>query len=186
VAAGYRPEVVTGLGFPRADGVTHVAEEEVVEEMPHHRLDLGPFYPLDGPLDRRLRDAAWLAAAVGARVRPAMIHAVLDGPGLAVALVATAVARHLERPIVVDVLADGGAVLTVDASRTQATVTEAMRTADHVIMATEAMRDRLLERGLEASRVTVVPVSRDGASNRERLHDVYAEVAARHAAATNA
>lgn len=177
-AAGFRPEVVTALGFPRSAGVADVSSVEAHDGIPHHRLDLGPFYPLEGPPDRRLLDAAWLAAGVVRRVRPARIHVLLDGEGLEAALLGAALASHFGLPLILEVVSDTGAA-TGDAERMRAGVTRVMELADRVITADPSTRARVVARGLDPQEVTVVPSDAGSASNGADIRTVYAGVATR-------
>jgi hypothetical protein len=177
-AAGFRPEVVTALGFPRSAGVTDVSSVEAHDGIPHHRLDLGAFYPLDGPPDRRLLDAAWLAAGVAGRVRPARIHVLLDGEGIEAALLGAALAGHFGLPLILEIVADTGRA-TGDAERMRAGVTRVMELADRVITADQTTRDRVVARGLDPQKVTVVPIDAGSASNGADIRTAYAGVATR-------
>src|SRR5690606_13895314 len=57
--AGFEPTVVTSLGFPRAQGFDSFPIREEIDGIPHHRLDLGPAYPLkEVPFDQLLSDQA--------------------------------------------------------------------------------------------------------------------------------
>jgi hypothetical protein len=181
-AVGWRPEVVTALGFPRTSGVAEVASFEEVDGIPHHRLDLGPHYALDGPPDRRLRDAAWLAAGVVRRVLPAVLHGLVDGSGTDpadMALVAAAVARHTGLPLVLEIVADPGLATTPDARRARATLAGALQLADGVVTADAATRDGLVSGGLDTARVTIAPIGGDPAGRDDDLRAVYASVSAR-------
>lgn len=168
--SGIRAEVITSLGFPRRAGVSDVAQVEEEAGVPHHRLDLGPFYALDGPADRRLRDEAWLAAAVARRCAPSLAHALVGPGGADVALLGAALAQHLSVPLVLEVAADAGPATTPDAMRSEAALTHVLRLADRVITADAPMRARLIGRGLPEGQVAVVPVGGD-------LPAVYAAIA---------
>ena len=172
LTAGLRPEVVTALGFPRSAGVTEVARREVVDGIPHHRLDLGPHYALDGPVDARLRDMTWLAAAVARGVGPAVIHVIPGEDGLELALVGAALREHLGMPLIVDVAPRRDRPTGEDAARRQAAEARLLEAADHVIAADDATRDRLHGEGLDPGRVSVIEAG--GASDLgTRLRGVY-------------
>jgi glycosyltransferase involved in cell wall biosynthesis len=164
--AGLRPVIVTALGFPRLLGVTSFAAVEMVDDMPHHRLDLGPNYPLDRPLDQILEDQAWLTARVARQVRPAIIHASSGHRGFEHALIGIALRDHIDRPLVYEVrsvfesswAADEGWAEAGDHYRLRFdTETRTMRAADHVLVISEVMRDELIERGVDPARLTVFP-----------------------------
>lgn len=164
--AGIKPVVVTGLGFPRHLGVTEFERVENVDGIPHHRLDLGPDYELDRPLDRLLEDTAWLTARIAADVRPALIHASSGHRGFEHALVGLALRAHLERPLVYEVRSFFESTWSADDEWGEAgdhyhlrfdTESRTMRAADHVITIAESMRAEIVERGVDPARVTVVP-----------------------------
>ena len=171
--AGMRPIVVTALGFPRllgAPGAGH-APLELVDDIPHHRLDLGPWYDLDGPVDRILEDQAWLTAAVARDVRPSVIHASSGHRGFEHALVGIALREHIQRPLVYEVRSFFESVWSADDDRNEQgeqyhrrfdAETRAMRAADHVITIAESMRAEIVERGIDPDHVTVVPNGVDG------------------------
>jgi len=164
--AGLRPVIVTALGFPRLLGITSFPAMEIVDEMPHYRLDLGPNYPLDRPMDQILEDQAWLTARVARQVRPAIIHASSGHRGFEHALIGLALRDHIDRPLVYEVRSVFEASWASDADWAEAgdqyqlrfdTETRTMRAADHVLVISEVMRDELIERGVDPARLTVFP-----------------------------
>jgi glycosyltransferase involved in cell wall biosynthesis len=166
VDAGMRPAVVTDLGFPRLLGITDFERVELVDGIAHHRLDLGPFYNLEGPVDRILQDQAWLTARVARGVLPAVIHASSGHRGFEHALIGIALRDHIRRPLVYEVRSFFESVWSSDDfwgergeqyHRRFDTETRAMRSADHVITIAEAMRAEIVERGVDPDRVTVIP-----------------------------
>lgn len=170
--AGLKPVIVTALGFPRLLGVTSFPKVEMVDGMPHHRLDLGPNYPLDKPLDQILEDQAWLTARVAREVRPAIIHASSGHRGFEHALIGIALRDHIDRPLVYEVRSvfesswatEGGWAEAGDHYQLRFdTETRAMRAADHVLVISETMRDELVERGVDPARLTVFPNAIDPA-----------------------
>ncbi|HTK44245.1 MAG TPA: glycosyltransferase [Patescibacteria group bacterium] len=165
--AGLRPVIVTALGFPRLLGITSFPAVEIVDDMPHYRLDLGPNYPLDRPLDQILEDQAWLTARVARQVRPAIIHASSGHRGFEHALVGLALREHIDRPLVYEVRSvfesswghddESWAEASDHYSLRFDTETRTMRAADHVLVISEVMRDELIERGVDPARLTVFP-----------------------------
>jgi glycosyltransferase involved in cell wall biosynthesis len=164
--AGLKPEVVTNLGFPRLLGVTDAPAVEDIDGIPHHRLDLGRFHPADGPFDQILEKQAWLTARVARRVRPEIIHAGSGHRGYETALVGAAVREHIRRPLVYEVRSFFESTWSADARwnergeqyhRRWAAETGAIRRADHVITIAESMREDIIGRGGDPSRVTVIP-----------------------------
>ncbi|HUP54729.1 MAG TPA: glycosyltransferase family 4 protein [Methylomirabilota bacterium] len=168
-AAGWDPVVVTALGFPRSGG-EDVRTPEEIDGIRHHRLDLGPGYPEDGPVDTYLEDYAWRAAAVAREERPAIVHASSGGRGYESALVGLALGEHLDVPVVYEVrsLFDGPAVTgdraASDATSTReryrrrdATEVRSMFAADAVVTLAETMKSDIVARGVPADRVFIVP-----------------------------
>lgn len=164
--AGYRPAVVTDLGFPRTLGITSFERVELVDGVPHHRLDLGPHYPVDRPVDQVLEDQAWLTARVAREVRPAVIHASSGHRGFEHALVGLSLGAQLDLPVVYEVRSFFESVWSPSREWGEAgehfhrrldTETRAMREADHVITIAESMRDEIVERGVASDRITVIP-----------------------------
>lgn len=165
-AAGVRPVVVTALGFPRLLGVTAIEPTEMVDGIPHHRLDLGPHYPLDRPADLLLEDQAWLITRLAHQVRPAVVHVSSGHRGFEFALIGQALRAHIRRPFVYEVRSFFESTWAGEEAwgetgeqyrRRFETETRAMQAADHVITIAEAMRDEIIERGVSADRITVVP-----------------------------
>ena len=164
--AGVKPVVVTALGFPRLLGITDFPRVEDVDGIPHHRLDLGPDYALDRPLDRMLEDNAWLTARIARDVRPALIHASSGHRGFEHALVGLALRAHLDRPLVYEVRSFFESTWSADDEWGEAgdhyhlrfdTESRTMRAADHVVTIAESMRDEIVARGVDPARVTVIP-----------------------------
>ncbi|MFL5779407.1 MAG: glycosyltransferase [Chloroflexota bacterium] len=159
---GLQPVVVTALGFPRRVGRQSVQRIEIVDEVQHHRLDLGQFYRLDAPIDIVLSDGAWLTARVARAVRPALLHVVAGEGTIAEALVALALRELLARPLVYDVVAssanDRRPIGEVDRRRLEAE-RFALARADHVLTGSAAARDSLIERGLDGGRVGIIAES---------------------------
>lgn len=140
----------------------------------------GPPYPGDRPADERLLDEAWLAARMGHRARPAIVHAWCDRPGDGIGLVGLALRGHLRRPLVCEVgwepaaldapdAPDGGGEARERVARTAARV---LRAADHVIAPSEAARGRIVGLGVDPAYVTVLGRG-DGVA---ALGDVYRAV----------
>jgi glycosyltransferase involved in cell wall biosynthesis len=170
-AAGWDPVVVTAVGFPRWNGASWTATEQV-DGIRHHRLDLGAGYPADGPVDTYLEDYAWRAAVVAREERPAIIHASSGGRGYEGALVGLALGEHLDLPVVYEVrsLFDAPAPSGADPAsasdatspreryrRRDATEVRTMLAADAVVTLAETMRADIVARGVPAERVFVVP-----------------------------
>jgi glycosyltransferase involved in cell wall biosynthesis len=164
--AGLDPFVVTSLGFPRKDGIEAFPAVEEVDGIVHHRLDLGPGYPVNPPFDRQLSDYAWLAARIARRERPAVIHASSGFRGYETALVGRALREHLRRPLIYEVRSFFEATWSPDAAmaedgehfqRRYETENRCMQAADVVLTIAEAMRDDIAARGVPRERIHLLP-----------------------------
>ena len=164
--AGLRPEVVTELGFPRLLGLRDVPRLEVVDDIPHHRLDLGAHYRDDRPFDVILEEQAWLTAGIARRIAPSIIHASSGHRGYESALVGAAVRAHIGRPMVYEVRSFFESTWSADArwnehgeqyTRRHDAETAAIRRADFIITIAEAMRDDIIARGGDPERIAVIP-----------------------------
>ena len=164
-AAGLEPFVVTPVGYPPAhDGVT-VTDLELVDDIPHHRLQPGTAtYGLSS--DAILSRTAAMAAEVARRERPAIIQAASGHRGYEIALVGLALREHLVRPLVYEVRGFLESAWTSDpdlaesaewSRRRYATELRVMAGADAITTLSIAMRDELLERGAPAAKIVVVP-----------------------------
>ena len=164
--ARLRPEVVTNLGFPRLLGLAPAPAVELVDDIPHHRLDLGAHHVEERPFDVMLEEQAWLTAAIARRVAPSIIHAGSGHRGYETALVGAAVRAHIRRPLVYEVRSFFESTWSADPRwnergeqyhRRHDAETAAMQRADHVVTIAEAMRDEIIARGVDPERVTVIP-----------------------------
>ena len=180
VGAGLKPVAITELGFPRYLGIEDAPAFEVMDGIPHYRLDLGPYYRLDGPVDTVLEDQAWLMARIARQVRPAVIHASSGHRGYEFALIGQALRSHINRPLVYEVRSFFEATWTSDESLQEAgeyyrlrhdTETRTMLAADHVITIAETMRQEIIERGVDPDRVTVLPNAVDPAVFQPQAKD---------------
>jgi glycosyltransferase involved in cell wall biosynthesis len=173
-AAGLRPVAVTSLGFPRRTmPVTpdpEIAAVELVDEIEHYRLDAGPDYPYDGPVDRVLLDTVARLEPIVRELRPAILQAHSGYRGYENALVALALGEHLGLPVVYEVRGFLEAIWSVDtgsaevdglvseqSERRSATEVRCMLASDAVVTIAETMRDEIVGRGVPAGRVHVIP-----------------------------
>jgi glycosyltransferase involved in cell wall biosynthesis len=162
LGAGWDPVVATALGFPRWRAGSPGAAVEDVDGIRHHRLDPGPAYPSNAPVDTYLQDHAWYAAAVVRAERPAIIHASSGWRGYDMALVGLALGAHFSLPVVYEVrgvfdapIVTGG--LEREQRRRAETDVRAMQAADAVVTLAETMRADFTERGIPADRIFVIP-----------------------------
>lgn len=181
--AGLEPIVLTALGFPRVNGIEDFAAEDVIDDIRHIRLDLGPDYDLKAPLDRYLTDFAWAAAAHVRELRPSVIHAGSGHRGYETALVGLALGRHFGLPVVYEVRSFFESTWTPEAARAELgeyyqrrfdTENRCMAAADAVITISESMRTEIASRGVDPERIAIAPNGVDTTrfSPRERSEEL--------------
>lgn len=166
-AAGLDPVAVTNLQFPRTVGVDEFDNPEIVSGLRHHRLDAGPGLDLRAvPNDGELAMWAALANRVVLEERPAILHAASGARGYENAVVALALGRHHHLPVIYEVRSFHEATWTANhwlAERAPVyharieRENDCMRRADAVVTLGESMRQDLIERGIPADKITVVP-----------------------------
>jgi glycosyltransferase involved in cell wall biosynthesis len=161
-AVGLEPHVATQYGFPLTIGVEDAPGSHLVDGVPHHH-----FLPADGRVparpDERLTAGLEALAGLLPEVRPAVLHAASDYQN---ALLALRLGELFEVPVVYEVRGfweeswlarsdrDGG-------SETyrwrQERDTECMERADAIVTLSEGMADEIASRGIDRSRITLVP-----------------------------
>jgi glycosyltransferase involved in cell wall biosynthesis len=162
-AAGLDPHVVTRIGFPVTAGAIDGRAEVAVGGVPYHRL-LPWVMPgrMDALYETHLRHAARLTA----RLSPAVLHAASN---YANAVIALALRDATQLPVVYEVrgfwedtwLSRHAGTRDLKLSdrylRTRALETRCMADADLVVTLGEAMRDEIIERGVDPDKVIIVP-----------------------------
>jgi glycosyltransferase involved in cell wall biosynthesis len=165
-AAGLEPIVMTYLGFPRSVGVLDAPPEETVDGVRHLRLDMGPDYDLNQPVDRILQDFATTAAPHVRELAPAVIHAHSGFRGYDTALVALALGRQFGLPVVYEVRGFLESTWTSEVEwaerseiyrRRLATETRCMHEANAVVTLSESMKAEIVGRGVGEDKVHVIP-----------------------------
>jgi PEP-CTERM/exosortase A-associated glycosyltransferase len=159
---GLDSHVVTQLGFPPAALVDDQRSRSVLDGITYHHL-----YSPDGVpsrFDERLSLNASRLADLVAELRPSVLHAHSDFVN---ALLATAVARHFQIPVIYCVrgfweetwlsLKEGRSTEIESYRLRKERETALMKEADHVVTLADVMRDELIDRGVDAARITVVP-----------------------------
>ena len=160
---GLRPEVATRLGFPSSRGIMGAPDEETVDGVTHHRLNLPGVSKYTGiPLDDRMQqNAEWLLELV-CQISPA---AIIAGTPHLNGLLALSLREATGTPVIYDVRGfpemtwatrPGGAGSEVYWRRRVAE-TRCAAEADGVITTSGTMRDELASRGVSAERITIVP-----------------------------
>jgi glycosyltransferase involved in cell wall biosynthesis len=162
-AAGLDPHVVTRIGFPVTAGSVDGRATVTVDGVPYHRL-LPWVMPgrLDDLYETHLRYAARLTAGL----KPAVLHAASN---YANAVIALALRDATRLPVVYEVrgfwedtwLSRHAGTRDLKLSerylRTRALETHCMESADLVVTLGEAMREEIIERGVDPGKVIIVP-----------------------------
>lgn len=163
--AGLDVVATTALDFPTAIGIKDSPDRDEVDGIPHLRLQR-KHVPPHQPWDSYLDDWANALAPVVVAHRPEIIHVHSGHRGYDSALVALAVGKSLGLPVVYEVRGFFESLWTTDVSwaeksevfrRRFDTETRCMRAADAVITLSDSMRSEIIERGVKAARVHVVP-----------------------------
>ncbi len=162
-AAGLDPHVVTRIGFPVTAGAIDGRATVTVDGVPYHRLLP---WVMPGRMDRLYRAHLRRAARLTRRLRPAVLHAASN---YANAVIALALRDATRLPVVYEVrgfwedtwlsrhAASADLKLSDRYLRTRALETHCMTEADLVVTLGEAMRDEIIERGVPARNVVIVP-----------------------------
>ena len=161
--AGLEPHVCTRIGFPVTAGTIDGRPLVTVDGVPYHRL-LPWIMP--ARMDRLYAAHLSLAAGLVQRLRPAVLHAASN---YANAVIALALRDGTQLPVIYEVrgfwedtwLSRHAAVADLRRSdrytRTRALETHCMTESDLVVTLGEAMREEILERGVDPERVIIVP-----------------------------
>ena len=161
--AGMDPHVSTRIGFPVTAGAIDGRGLVTVDGVPYHRL-LPWLMP--GRMDRLYEEHLRRAAALTARLRPAVLHAASN---YANAVIALALRDLTGLPVIYEVrgfwedtwlsrhAASDGLRESDRYVRTRALETHCMMSADLVVTLGEAMREEIVARGVPADRVIIVP-----------------------------
>jgi glycosyltransferase involved in cell wall biosynthesis len=165
--AGFSPEVVTSLGFPRSKGVEDFPLQEELDGVTHHRLDLGPEndvarLPFDISIEVNTQMAAGIARAVG----PGLVQAGTGYRGYETALIGMTLAREHNVPFVYEVRGFQEQTWTGNLDRSERgeyyrrrfrQENRCMQAADRVITIAEAMAAEIADRGIPPEKLAVVP-----------------------------
>jgi glycosyltransferase involved in cell wall biosynthesis len=161
--AGLDPHVVTRIGFPVTAGAIDGRKTVTVDGVPYHRL-LPWVMPgrMDDLYEAHLRRAAKLTT----ELKPAVLHAASN---YANAVIALALRDATRLPVVYEVrgfwedtwLSRHAGTRDLKLSdrylRTRALETYCMKSADLVVTLGEAMRDEIIDRGVDPDNVIIVP-----------------------------
>jgi len=162
-AAGLDPHVSTRIGFPVTAGAIDGRATVTVGGVPYHRLLP---WVMPGRMDRLYRAHLRRAARLTEQLRPAVLHAASN---YANAVIALALRDATRLPVVYEVrgfwedtwlsrhAASAGLTLSDRYVRTRALEAHCMTEADLVVTLGEAMREEIIERGVPARNVVIVP-----------------------------
>ncbi len=172
VRAGLDPVAVTALDFPRSIGVEDAPDEDVVGGVRYRHL-LREEIPTKEPWDEYLGAYATALAPVVAAEAPDLIHVHSGHRGTEAALVALAVGRALDVPVVYEVRGFFEALWTKDVAwaeeaeiyhRRRAAEAHCLREAAAVVTLSESMKQDIVDRDVDPDHVHVVPNGVDPAA----------------------
>jgi glycosyltransferase involved in cell wall biosynthesis len=162
-ALGIDAHVVTKQGFPWDIG-RDAPDEEEVHGVPHHRLAFPSGMDRTALLDVRLERNVQALTDLVERLRPQVLHAASDFRN---ALIGLEVAERFDLPLVYELRGfwedtwlakrDGIGADSATYQLRRERETDAARRASHVVTLAPPMRDELIERGVEANTITLVP-----------------------------
>jgi glycosyltransferase involved in cell wall biosynthesis len=162
-AAGLDPHVVTRIGFPVTAGSVDGRFTVTVDGVPYHRLLP---WVMPGRLDDLYETHLRYAARLTAELKPSVLHAASN---YANAVIALALRDATRLPVVYEVrgfwedtwLSRHAGTRDLKLSdrylRTRALETHCMESADLVVTLGEAMREEIIERGVDPGKVIIVP-----------------------------
>lgn len=163
--AGLDPVAVTALDFPRNIGVEECPDTDVVGGVRYRHL-LRETIPEKEPWDDYLGAYATALTPVVAEEAPDLIHVHSGHRGTEAALVALAVGRMLDVPVVYEVRGFFEALWTRDTAwaeraeiyhRRRAAETHCLQSAAAVVTLSESMKQDIVARGVDPDHVHVVP-----------------------------
>ncbi|TYT27129.1 glycosyltransferase [Luteimonas viscosa] len=168
---GMRPLVVTPLGYPDAGGTGAPWEQETIDGVPYFRLNgIGRQGLRSVTSTTQLEFTAMLTARLLGEQGVDIVQASSGYRGYEQALVGLAVSRALGVPFVYEVRSyhehtwRGMTDWLLEAEHTKRRIAQenrCMREADAVVTICETMKQGLVERGISADKVFVVPNSVD-------------------------
>jgi glycosyltransferase involved in cell wall biosynthesis len=164
--AGLEPHVVTEPGFARRHAGNRFRSAAPLDSVPHHHLDLGDIDYSALPVDRYLEMFAELAYQKLRVIRPAVIHVSSGRRGYETALVGLALKRKTGLPLVYEVRSFFEGNWTDDIEqessgevfeRRMAVEEMCMAEADVVLTLGTSMRNELVNRGIPADKISLIP-----------------------------
>lgn len=190
--AGYKVVVLTEPGFPEP-GSTPLAvkTEQIIDGISYYHFSLGSAAAASMPVDQLMEIWAELAYQKIKIIKPSVVHASSGRRGYETALVAAAVARKGSIPFVYEVRSFFESNWTGEVAREEtgeifkrrlAAEKYCMDLADRVLTIGQAMRWELISRGVEPSKIDVIPngVQADSFSNPDPARDLRQEIGLPH------
>jgi glycosyltransferase involved in cell wall biosynthesis len=175
-AVGLDPHLATRAGFPLSEGRAGAPSRDRVEDIPYYRIR--PATPLSGVPDVMATMTAAGLDALVTELRPAVLHPTTNFPNAQVAL---ALAERYPLKVVYEVRGfleetwlsrTGGDGIATDRYRLgRAVETACMAAADAVVTLSDTMKAEVVERGIPAGKVTVVPNAVDPRRFQPRPRD---------------
>jgi glycosyltransferase involved in cell wall biosynthesis len=159
-AAGLDPHVVTRIGFPVTAGAIDGRKTVTVDGVPYHRLLP---WVMPGRMDALYETHLRYAAKLTTELKPAVLHAASN---YANAVIALALRDATRLPVVYEVRGfwedtwlsrHAGTKDLKLSDRYLRTRALCMKSADLVVTLGEAMREEILERGVDPDKVIIVP-----------------------------
>ncbi len=158
---GYESIVVTPLGYPDE---AQLERRRVIDGVSYFNLALPGTASPNAPLDRQLQYDALLTAAIIAREAPSIIHAASGYRGYELALKALPIGRRFGLPVIYEVRSFHehlwGGEGSFESEWTALRVRQedrCMREAAAVVTISQTMKRALVERGIDAAKIHVVP-----------------------------
>jgi glycosyltransferase involved in cell wall biosynthesis len=172
--AGLDPVVVTQIGWPREVGVTDVPSQATFEGFEQHYLDRGPGYrPRSLPPDIAIQDNADAFVPVVRDVRPAILHVHSGYRGGELVLAALALRKRFGIPVVYEVRGLFEAVWSSDPRFCESAElyhrrldleTRLLGEVDGACVISEALLEDMVARGIDRSKLTLIPNGIDPAA----------------------
>jgi glycosyltransferase involved in cell wall biosynthesis len=164
---GLEPIVVTPLNYPRIFGKISFKLDEAISEVRHIRLDLGSTNSLNLQyLSQNLQTNTLMLASIIQKEKPELIHAASGYKGYELAVMAKTLSDHFGIPWIYEVRSFHEHTWTkepeycMNSERTNMRMkreNSLMQAAAHVVTISESMKKAIIERGVDASKITIIP-----------------------------